>query len=133
MIEKQYTIELNTPAFLGGSDQTAQWRTPPFKSLIRRWWRVLKAKEYGYDYKRIREEEGRIFGHTDLMYPNHKNKKWAMKSLVRFSLSNWEKGAIKKWPNEKTLGKVNASKGSPAINSAVYTGFGAVDYEYSTG
>jgi len=124
-MQKTYNIQLNTPAFLGGADQTAQWRTPPFKSLIRRWWRVLKAKEYNYDHARIREAEGEIFGHTDL---KHKGKNWAMKSPVRITLSNWNKGSNKNWP-EKQLGTVQASTDSPVINSGVYTGFGAIDFK----
>ncbi len=29
-----------TPSYLDHlSDQSAQWRTPPFKALIRQWWR----------------------------------------------------------------------------------------------
>lgn len=29
-----------TPMFLGGADQEAEWRTAPFKGLLRYWWRV---------------------------------------------------------------------------------------------
>lgn len=125
MINKTYTIGLNTPAFLGNASQHAQFRTPPIKSLIRRWWRVLKAKEFDYDYKKIRETEGRIFGHTDL---EHGSNKWAMKSQFRLVLKNWKKGANHHW-DSKQFGEVAGSTGSRAVNSAVYTGFGAIDFK----
>jgi len=28
-----------------GTDQPLQWRTPPFKALLRQWWRVAAANE----------------------------------------------------------------------------------------
>lgn len=40
-----YQVSFNTPAFLGNAEQQAQWRTPPFKALLRQWWRVVKAPE----------------------------------------------------------------------------------------
>lgn len=55
----EYTIRFNTPAFLGNAEQNAQWRTPPFKALIRQWWRVACGIT---DAARLREEEGRLFG-----------------------------------------------------------------------
>lgn len=39
--KRDYTLELVTPAFLGGADQSAEWRTPAIKALIRQWWRVV--------------------------------------------------------------------------------------------
>ena len=40
--KRDYTLELVTPAFLGGAeDQSAEWRTPALKALIRQWWRVV--------------------------------------------------------------------------------------------
>ena len=36
MRELTYQVSFNTPAFLGNSEQQAQWRTPPFKALLRR-------------------------------------------------------------------------------------------------
>lgn len=33
-----YHLRFQTPAFLGNSQQQAQWRTPPLKALLRQWW-----------------------------------------------------------------------------------------------
>jgi hypothetical protein len=35
-----YRVSFTTPAFLGDAEQNGQWRTPPFKALLRQWWRV---------------------------------------------------------------------------------------------
>lgn len=43
--KRDYTLELVTPAFLGGADQSAEWRTPALKALIRQWWRVVWCAE----------------------------------------------------------------------------------------
>ncbi len=43
MKKLEYQVAFTTPAFLGNADQQAQWRTPPFKALLRQWWRVVHA------------------------------------------------------------------------------------------
>ncbi len=64
----EYRIEFLTPAFLGNAEQRGQWRTPPFKALLRQWWRVARfARHGGYpcggdQVSRMREKEGEIFG-----------------------------------------------------------------------
>jgi len=37
----RYKVEFLCPAFLGNAEQNGQWRTPPFKALLRQWWRVV--------------------------------------------------------------------------------------------
>ncbi len=59
MRELTYQVGFNTPAFLGNAEQQAQWRTPPFKALLRQWWRVVKAPEVGYDHRRLAGLENR--------------------------------------------------------------------------
>ncbi len=44
-----FTIEVVTPAFLGGSDTNAELRSASFKGLLRYWWRVLYGAKYGYN------------------------------------------------------------------------------------
>lgn len=61
---RDYTLELVTPAFLGGADQSAEWRTPGIKALIRQWWRVAYVAEYGVHVKPMLEQEGLRFGST---------------------------------------------------------------------
>ena len=36
-----YQLRFQTPAFLGNAQQQGQWRTPPFKALLRQWWQGL--------------------------------------------------------------------------------------------
>lgn len=45
MQELTYKVTFTTPAFLGNAEQSAQWRTPPFKALLRQWWRVVYAAD----------------------------------------------------------------------------------------
>ena len=64
MRQLKYEVEFLTPAFLGNAEQSGQWRTPPFKALLRQWWRVAVAEGFGYEYRKLREVEGRLFGHA---------------------------------------------------------------------
>ncbi|WP_019570935.1 hypothetical protein [Thioalkalivibrio sp. ALE11] len=92
--QRHYTVRFLAPAFLGNAVQDAQWRTPPFKALLRQWWRVAWMAENGHpkDITRMRREEGLLFGHawleddrTDV--PNEASEPVrARKSLVRLRL-----------------------------------------------
>jgi CRISPR-associated protein Cmr1 len=55
-----------TPAFLGDAEKNGRWRTPPFKHLVREWWRVAYAAETNFhvDVKQMRREEALLFGHA---------------------------------------------------------------------
>lgn len=61
-----YELRFLTPAFLGNAEQSAQWRTPPLKALLRQWWRVVWAAEHGFSnaIADMRREEGLLFGHA---------------------------------------------------------------------
>jgi CRISPR-associated protein Cmr1 len=72
------------PAFLGNAEQSGQWRTPPFKALLRQWWRVAYAADHRFsvDVDRMREDEGRLFGAAaDAADSN--------RSRVRIRLDRW--------------------------------------------
>ena len=66
MKQTSYTVRFITPAFLGNAEQSGQWRTPPFKALLRQWWRVAYAAEnqFHIDLAKMRHEEGLLFGHA---------------------------------------------------------------------
>jgi len=49
MQRKVLTVRFTTPAFLGNAEQSGQWRTPPFKHLLREWWRVAWAEAHDFD------------------------------------------------------------------------------------
>ena len=101
MEKLEFIIRFITPAFLGNADQQGQWRSPPFKALLREWWRIVAAFNLLRNgsspktlHQEIRNEEGLLFGHAWLEYPRQEKKTWAMKGRVRFRLSNWECGGL---------------------------------------
>jgi len=92
MKKLEYTVRFITPAFLGNAEQSGQWRTPPFKALLRQWWRVAYAaeKQFKVNVPLMRKEEGLLFGHAWLEddRDNSGNKVAARKSQVRIRLLN---------------------------------------------
>lgn len=125
MNKEEYQISFNVPAFLGDAEQKSVWRTPPFKALIQHWWRIVvaKEKEHDYDCRKIRESEGRLFGHAWL-----DNGSWAMRSRVRIRLEQFKPGTLEKdkWQfNEK---KVTHPEVGFGVGSDLYLGFGPLLY-----
>ena len=117
----EYQVSFVTPAFLGNAEQQAQWRTPPFKALLRQWWRVREAAFLGYDYKRVREEEGKVFGHAWLKMDSKKT--WAMKSQVLLRLDEWRPGRMKTWlPTDPQVSHPEVNR--PSIGAHLYLGYG---------
>lgn len=92
MKQLAYTIRFLTPAFLGNAEQSAQWRTPPLKALLRQWWRVVWAAHHDFpdDVAAMRREEGLLFGHAWLDDDRDKRgqKVAARKSAVRLRLES---------------------------------------------
>ena len=58
----KFEIEFITPTFLGGANGDAEIRTAPFKSLLRRWWRIVKSN---LKPKELWKQESRLFGSTE--------------------------------------------------------------------
>ncbi len=89
MKKLEYKVSFNTPAFLGNAEQQAQWRTPPFKALLRQWWRVVKAPklEPPFDVICLRSTENAMFGTAsdDGDVPSHRSR-------VRLRLGHWKEG-----------------------------------------
>ncbi|AGX86919.1 RAMP superfamily CRISPR-associated protein [Candidatus Symbiobacter mobilis] len=115
-------VSFTTPAFLGNSKQEAQWRTPPFKALLRQWWRIVHAPKVGYDVDRLREDENRLFGYA--------GDESGGKSLVRMRLSGWEEGKQRALPKMTPVQhpevKDRNTKQAIPIPPSVYLGFGPV-------
>ncbi|MEN8168101.1 MAG: hypothetical protein ABFR65_11575, partial [Pseudomonadota bacterium] len=130
METREYQIRFTTPAFLGNAEQQAQWRTPPFKALLRQWWRVAVAKQNQYDHLKIREMEGRLLGHAWLENDlNEKGKKVsARKSLIQLRIFQWEKGNLSPtdWPTNGFENVVTTRDGRGRVRSDLYLGFGSV-------
>ena len=126
MQKLEYQVRFLTPAFLGNAEQSGQWRTPPFKALLRHWWRVAAAKDHGYDHRELRKAEGELFGHAWL--EDEKGKSCAKKSLVRLRLEPWELGGLTKenWPGNGINKVVTTQDGKGKVRSDLYLGFGSV-------
>jgi CRISPR-associated protein Cmr1 len=128
MERREYRVTFLTPAFLGDAEQKGRWRTPPFKALLRQWWRVVKAPEVGYDYRTLRVLEGQLFGDA--------SEAFSMRSRVRLTLSDWRSGSASKLPNTGLVchPEVNHTKmpycpdGKPGrmVGADLYLGYGPI-------
>lgn len=132
-----YQVRFTTPAFLGNAEQNAQWRTPPFKALLRQWWRVAWAADHRFnvDLAEMRREEGLLFGNAWLSHRDGDREVTDhCKSLVRMRLERWDEGSLKKpqWPADSSLThpEVNNRQGNPVpVGSALYLGYGPLNFD----
>ena len=131
MRELTYQVSFNTPAFLGNAEQQAQWRTPPFKALLRQWWRVVKAPQLDrpFNVDELRTAENFLFGAASDDGPAQSHR-----SLVRLRLTKdggggigWEDGALKQWPVGG--GTVTHPEVKFPVGSDLYLGFGPIEYD----
>jgi len=118
MTERTLKIRFNTPAFLGNATQNAQWRTPPFKALLRKWWRVVKAKSVDYNYENLLKEENELFGKA--------TDKEASRSKLMLRLDTWKTGDDFTEGNE-TVVHPNV-KGGMKIKAQLYLGYGPITF-----
>lgn len=129
MQELTYQVSFNTPAFLGNAEQQAQWRTPPFKALLRQWWRVAYAANNNFqvDVAAMRVAEGRLFGHAWLENDRdaHGEKVAARKSLVRLRLGQWNPGKLRK-SDWVALDRVTHPEVNAQVPADLYLGYGPV-------
>ncbi len=130
MIKRSYSLQLATPAFLGGADQRAEWRTPPFKALIREWWRIAVAPDVGFSFSRLKERETELFG-TAADEGGGENHK----SSIRLALKHWHNGTLTDWAkiNPPERGKPGSDPqvkhrevqfGNGMVGSQLYLGYG---------
>lgn len=136
------TVRFLTPAFLGDANQNACWRTPPFKHLLREWWRVAYAAAKGFNINlgAMRREEGLLFGNAWLSHQvNGRDVNVYTKSLIRTRLKSWEFGNLdqKEWrkgfaPDHPELGKgwrvIHPDVGEH-VGPLLYTGYGPLEVE----
>src|SRR5690625_7156461 len=94
-----YTIRFVTPAFLGNAEQAGQWRSPPFKALLRQWWRVAYAaeKQSQVHPAAIRKDERLFFGHArpEDDRDEEGNKLPDRRSQVRIRMGKWNLRHVK--------------------------------------
>lgn len=134
MKKLEYELRFLTPAFLGNAEQSAQWRTPPIKALLRQWWRVVWAAEHGFsnNFATMRHEEGYLFGVAS------DGEGDSRKSRLRLRLDRWDDGTLKKaqWPADDpvTHPEVRNRQGrAMRVGSALYQGFGPLVYDRDRG
>ena len=121
MRELTYQVSFNTPAFLGNAEQQAQWRTPPFKAMLRQWWRVVKAPDAGYDYRELLKRENTLFGSAG-------DDSGGGRSKVQLRLSRWDMGTLAELPRMATHQHEEVKRNGQhvPVGTAVYLGFGPV-------
>lgn len=127
----QFRLTFSTPAFLGNAEQDGQWRTPPFKALLRQWWRVAYAADHGFavNIAAMRREEGLLFGNAWLSHrEGNRDVADYRKSLVRLRLDDWSPGKLKQWPagDSKVTHPEVTNHGGQAVpvGSQLYLGYG---------
>ena len=121
MCELTYQVSFNTPAFLGNAEQQAQWRTPPFKALLRQWWRVVKAPEVGYDHGRLLTQENALFGSAGADSGG--------RSKVQLRLSDWSPGTMSQRPALQRVDHPETKTRDGRLirpDADVYLGFGPI-------
>lgn len=126
IVQKEITVKFNTPAFLGDAEQKGRWRTPPFKALLRQWWRVVVAKDFKYNYVKLREQEGALFGHAWLKKEDQKI--WAMKSQVQIALSEWKVGSKNSWQFQGNVYHPEVGQQGRQVDASLYLGYGPLTY-----
>ena len=114
----EYKIQFHCPAFLGNAEQSAQWRTPPIKALLRQWWRVAYAADrvFAVNLADMRREEGLLFGNAWL-------EDNFGKSRVRLRLDRWDMGKLRK-QDWQPLASVAHPEVPRAVGSDLYLGYG---------
>lgn len=120
--KREYTLELVTPAFLGGYDQSAEWRTAGIKALIRQWWRMVYVAEHGVNIARMRTEEASLFGSVNEATGG------AMQARLRIRLAEWKKGSLTTMPKGGQTVHPEV-KGGMNIGTFLYLGYGPLGFE----
>jgi len=118
MKKLELQVSFVTPAFLGNAEQQGQWRTPPFKALLRQWWRVVVAKACHYDVATLRQREAELFGSAA-------GEDKGGQSKIRLRLGHWNAGTLSQWP------KRGFRRIDDQVSSDVYLGFGPVNFSKS--
>ena len=91
----EVTLETVTPLFLGGADGKSELRPPPFRGLMRYWFRALVGgvvSDTNEALKQIKQKEAEVFGS-----PDEKHGQSAV--WVRLNELNFKKGEAKILPH----------------------------------
>lgn len=132
MKQPAYKLSFTTPAFLGNAEQNGQWRTPPFKALLRQWWRIAYAADHGFDVdvEAMRREEGLLFGNAWLSHrEGGREVADHRKSLVRIRLDRWAGGTLKSWQGleQRAVFHPEVERTNYQVGPHAYLGYGPLD------
>ncbi|RMD83597.1 MAG: hypothetical protein D6815_06095, partial [Candidatus Dadabacteria bacterium] len=129
-------LSFTTPAFLGGPDQAAEWRTPPLKALIRQWWRVAHCHGKAVPPAELRAREGELFGRAGMASGENGGARGESAgprvSRVRIRLESWH-GRIANagdWQKSK-FGSVGS--GGSTVAADLYLGYGPIQLQGKRG
>lgn len=120
MRELTYQVSFNTPAFLGNAEQQAQWRTPPFKALLRQWWRVVKGPDVGYDHHKLLQLENALFGSA----ADDSGDARSGRSKVQLRLSDWSAGTLHGVAKGEMVN--HSEVPSKQVGANLYLGYGPI-------
>ena len=118
-------LSFTSPAFLGGADQSNQFRTPPIKAQLRQWWRVACSASQAHRVQpaELRARESKLFGTV--------NEADTRRSCVRVRLSTWQAGDLARaqWPSFSTVEHPEVRMGDRLrpVPVDLYLGFGPVE------
>ncbi len=123
MITKHLTVTFTTPAFLGDAEQNGRWRTPPFKHLLREWWRVAWVAAGGNpgNIPALRNEEARLFGAA--------SDGQGSRSLLRLRLEHWNPGRQRGWQATERVQHPEVGRNGAAVGADLYLGYGPLAYD----
>ncbi len=131
--EIMLTVRFLTPAFLGDAEQNGRWRTPPFKALLRQWWRVVYAARHNFqvNLSDLRRTEGKLFGNAWLTKRNANGQEESdfSKSQVRMRLERWDPGQLENWQGleQKTVFHPEVQRTNYQVGPHAYLGYGPLD------
>ncbi len=111
-------VSFTTPVFLGGPDGNAQWRTPPFKALFRRWWRVVYAKGSAPVPADLFRAESALFGRAA--------DTGTTASRVRFRLDWRPEAAPQTTWQEYSFQRLRHPEVNRPVSADLYLGYGPI-------
>jgi CRISPR-associated protein Cmr1 len=127
----EYKVMFTTPAFLGNAEQSGQWRTPPFKALLRQWWRVAEVRGGKPDVGKLHSREGTLFGRAADEGTTASQVRlrvdWREKKDSLISAARWKVDTGEKVRHDE------AEKAGFKVDAALYLGYGPLDADKSKG
>jgi len=121
--QRTYRVRFVTPAFLGGADQSAQWRVPPFKALIRQWWRLVWWRsQRAPSITDLRDQESHWFGSSA--------EKETGASRFRLQLNDWRGKTLNRQQFQQIqFGTVFHAEVGKKVSASLYLGYGPVTWD----